>query len=308
MESVLCHHGVLGMKWGIRRYQNKDGSLTPAGQKRAAKMKKQYTELTGKQLRRSPTKKSTATVESTGKNKSKNSPKIAKTKGKNSSAEPVKKEKSISEMSDAEIVARINRITLENKLRELTPEQKTAGEKFAEALRDASVDFAKNQGAKLAGDMIDKQLRKSLGLSGDTVKKAKTASQILKEEAIDAENRYKKTKYKYEESELRNRMKKKQEESSGGNSDNRSQSTSSSTDSNSHKKKDAKSSSSRSSDSISGKVNGKGTSTSSYKDGNKDTIIDVDWRDVSVNDPAVNTNRLIGESYVAALLEEGKHK
>ena len=28
------HFGILGMKWGIRRYQNKDGSLTPAGKKR----------------------------------------------------------------------------------------------------------------------------------------------------------------------------------------------------------------------------------------------------------------------------------
>lgn len=33
-ESSFAHFGIKGMKWGRRRYQNKDGSLTPAGKKR----------------------------------------------------------------------------------------------------------------------------------------------------------------------------------------------------------------------------------------------------------------------------------
>lgn len=34
MSDYISHFGTKGMKWGIRRYQNKDGSLTPEGRKR----------------------------------------------------------------------------------------------------------------------------------------------------------------------------------------------------------------------------------------------------------------------------------
>lgn len=37
-EEYLAHHGILGMKWGRRRFQNKDGSLTPEGRKRYSEM------------------------------------------------------------------------------------------------------------------------------------------------------------------------------------------------------------------------------------------------------------------------------
>lgn len=37
MQNELTHYGVLGMRWGVRRYQNKDGTLTNAGKKQIAK-------------------------------------------------------------------------------------------------------------------------------------------------------------------------------------------------------------------------------------------------------------------------------
>ena len=36
-DEELYHHGIKGMRWGIRRYQNPDGSLTPTGRKHLEK-------------------------------------------------------------------------------------------------------------------------------------------------------------------------------------------------------------------------------------------------------------------------------
>lgn len=50
-ESSLYHHGVKGMKWGVRKYQQKDGSLTSAGKKRysdAAQAREQKTQARDK--------------------------------------------------------------------------------------------------------------------------------------------------------------------------------------------------------------------------------------------------------------------
>lgn len=161
-KTYLAHHGILGQRWGMRRYQNKDGTLTAAGRKRVAKLKSEYTQLTGKQLRRSPAKK-----------------------GSSGSSSAEKKTKSISEMTNDEIQSKIDRIKLENKLKELTPKHLSRGEKFVNTVKDSAVSIAKDKGTKLVGDYLDMKVRDALGMN------KKSESKSLQEKAQDYENRKK---------------------------------------------------------------------------------------------------------------------
>lgn len=50
LDTLLIHSGIKGQKWGVRRYQNEDGSLTPEGRKRYG-LKPDYSGLSDQELR-----------------------------------------------------------------------------------------------------------------------------------------------------------------------------------------------------------------------------------------------------------------
>ena len=50
-QTVLTHHGIPGQKWGIRRFQRPDGSLTPKGQARLDKKDNKWASTKGEKIK-----------------------------------------------------------------------------------------------------------------------------------------------------------------------------------------------------------------------------------------------------------------
>ena len=123
----LIHWGIKGQRWGVRRYQNSDGSLTPAGKKR-------YEKEMGK----------LKAEEKVLKTKARTQAKIAKLDSKRQELEELRKqvngdkdkkskpdtkpaEKKLKDMSDEELLQRLERFKNEAKYREYTTSN---GKKF----------------------------------------------------------------------------------------------------------------------------------------------------------------------------------
>lgn len=149
-QNELYHHGVLGMKWGVRKYQNKDGSLTDAGKKRYdrdvkannARKKDNRIIIDGPDADRwvredlTRAKKTVNSVsdlvESTKKLESSTRP----------SSSPKKIKMDLSNMTDQQLRDRINRANLEKQYNDLfAPEARPAiskGRKFVSDTLDVS--------------------------------------------------------------------------------------------------------------------------------------------------------------------------
>lgn len=173
-NTELKHWGVKGQKWGVRRYQNKDGTLTPAGQKRYNKeMEKLKAE------------------EKVLKNKARTQAKLGKLDSKRQELDELRKQvsgkkdepdtnsstpktkpvkKSLKDMSDDELRATLNRIDMEKRYSELTASEKSKGEKFiAKVIKEMAVPAATDVGKQLIKSFITKYTNEKVDL-GDEYK------------------------------------------------------------------------------------------------------------------------------------------
>lgn len=189
-QNELYHHGIKGQKWGVRRYQNKDGSLTLAGKKRALKIQNDYTELTNNKKYRDRNgnmtyagRKKALKLQNDYTNVTGKKHLIAFQNKKSNNSN---QQKSTTQMSNQELQAKVDRLRLEKQLKELTPTHKTAGQKFVDAVKDTSVSILKDKGTKILSDYIDKQVRDAVGLNK---KEPMSKSQKLAQDAKDAANK-----------------------------------------------------------------------------------------------------------------------
>lgn len=186
-NDELMHHGIIGMKWGVRRFQNKDGSLTYAGKKRALSMQEQYTEFSKNKKYRDKDGNLTYAGRKKALKMKEEYSQLTGGKQLRKLQEASKSghgsiNKKISEMSNAEIRDKITRLQLEGQLKSISASEKTTGQKFVDSLKDSASSIIKTKGTQIVGDLIDKKMREMLGLSNNN---------SLKKQAEDAENRFK---------------------------------------------------------------------------------------------------------------------
>lgn len=146
MEEMLEHHGIIGMKWGVRRYQNDDGTLTNAGKARyrdqvkeklKEKLKEKVDEERNKgmhdvRMKTDPLYRQKHTKQPWNEQPSKGQAWDEKPTRKSVHDDHTKAhdKKKASEMSDKELRDRLNRLDMERRYNQLNPGTVSKGKDY----------------------------------------------------------------------------------------------------------------------------------------------------------------------------------
>lgn len=163
-SDELTHWGIKGMRWGVRRYQRKDGTLTPAGEKRLkaerASLRKEEQVLKNRKATQAKIDKLAAKRKSLEEEKKSLTDSEASKLGKNSkkgdSSEAKQTNKSIKDMTDDELLKAVNRGRLEDAYRQLYPEPPVKKSLMKKMVDDVVAPAALNSGKKFLESALTK--------------------------------------------------------------------------------------------------------------------------------------------------------